>query len=467
MSRVSPESTPGAVTVQSRSACHLLRISLELRDIIYGMLLTTPYCTEVLITPYYMYTEVPTKCTSLRFRLHTAILSVNKQISAEALRVLYQENEFIVLTETAIFVDWQLAEIPKFKLLSENQIQSPLLQIGIANFERSEHTTRTLITTPEGLESIITFLWYQQVLTTNRGHGQFNVSLILKFNLKAVSRYWILSELVLRPWEKVVVEDLVITGDINKPMREHLEKSILEGPFPDDVAAHLMEYVSLAEQEFERKNYNSARRYWTTLQEYWAYVFGMRLYGLGGRRTCDHSDGIQDVLRQSQTMRSEGLLKHVKALLHELRYEEVVAYAGKSQGIPGSYEGSYLWQSGPRMALITKAKLELSTALAQTALGKIEAFEIREPLKWAAKYLQQRGSWSLYKDISGMSREDLTEELTLTVNNELIRLKSPWRCGHRRPLSLTQQSGPLWEVSVVRRSFWELMDLPPEELELR
>jgi hypothetical protein len=59
----------------------LLKISLEIRDMIYKMLLTTPYCTH--ISP---------NGDFLHFRLHAGILLANKQISAEAIRVLCYEK---------------------------------------------------------------------------------------------------------------------------------------------------------------------------------------------------------------------------------------------------------------------------------------------------------------------------------------------------------------------------------------
>jgi hypothetical protein len=61
-----------------------------------------------------------------------------------------------------------------------------------------------------------------------------------------------------------------------------------------------------------------------------------------------------------------------------------------------------------------------------------------------------------------MSLSKLTEDLRLTLNNELIQLKSPWLCACEIPTSPTSQSAPEWQVSVVSPSFWEWLELPED-----
>ena len=79
----------------------------------------------------------------------------------------------------------------------------------------------------------------------------------------------VITEFILKSWEKVIIEELVLTGDIKEPMRDRLEKSIFEGPFPNDVATHLREYNSLAEHEFEHGNYGTARQLWAVVKKCW------------------------------------------------------------------------------------------------------------------------------------------------------------------------------------------------------
>jgi hypothetical protein len=103
---------------ESTGVCHLLRIPLELRDPIYRMLLTTPYDTHL-----------GSKGVSLTFHLHPAISLVNKQISAEAARVLYHENNFVVFTATG--VNLLLDRVPQFSRLHITQIPRPVLRTEI------------------------------------------------------------------------------------------------------------------------------------------------------------------------------------------------------------------------------------------------------------------------------------------------------------------------------------------------
>jgi hypothetical protein len=94
------------------------KIPLEIREEIYRMLLTTPYC---------MFVDSARQC--LRFCLHTAILRVNKQVSAESTRILYEENQFIILKVSLNSFFPQ--EIPAFNHLSENKVKNPLLSVEI------------------------------------------------------------------------------------------------------------------------------------------------------------------------------------------------------------------------------------------------------------------------------------------------------------------------------------------------
>jgi hypothetical protein len=322
MSSHSPvERTVDALESQTPGPCHLLRLSLELRDIIYRMLLTNPYCTIV---------QFSRRKYDLKFKLHTAILLVNKQVSTEATRVLYQENDFIIVKTFGIMPAPSYM-IPEFRLLSENQITSPVLRVNIAETDASPHKLswrQTLITTTEGLESIIIYIWWYQ---WDEGASRLfpeGFSLTLDFNPRAVSRYQVLSALLLSPWDKVSgIKEVILEGDIKQPMREHLEKSNLEGPFSVDVAAFLAKCNSLAEREFEQESYLAARRWWATFEEYWIYISRLRPYRLRGRSLCEEHNGLRDILKKSYYMFCKGLLKLVKASLRDLDYKMAIEYA--------------------------------------------------------------------------------------------------------------------------------------------
>jgi hypothetical protein len=73
---------------------------------IHRTLLTTPYCTDITLD-----------ACSLEFYLHTAILRVNEQLSAEAVEILTLENYFIRIIVSSL--DLHLEMIPTFKRLLE------------------------------------------------------------------------------------------------------------------------------------------------------------------------------------------------------------------------------------------------------------------------------------------------------------------------------------------------------------
>jgi hypothetical protein len=281
--------------------------------------------------------------------------------------------------------------------------------------------------------------------------------LTLDFNPRAVSRYQVLSALLLSPWDKVSgIKEVILEGDIKQPMREHLEKSNLEGPFPVDVAAFLAKCNSLAEREFEQESYLAARRWWATFEEYWIYISRLRPYRLRGRSLCEEHNGLRDILKKSYYMFCKGLLKLVKASLRDLDYKMAIEYAHDAICEDELWENE-LPHLPHKMTPLMKMKFNLGVCLALTMIGKTKPG--MGYLEEATETLCSRGSASMNL---GMSFKDLTEDLKRTVNNELIGLESFWRCGGEMPLWSKQQSSPDWQVRAVSRSFWEWLELPEE-----
>jgi hypothetical protein len=302
-----------------------MKLPRELRDLIYRMLLTTPYCTHFSSTTYY---------PSLQFHLHPAILSVSKQISEEATEILYQENDFIVLKTTGL--DSGLGEVPEFELLSENRITSPMLIIELANADGrivEVNDQQTVITTLEGLQSIISAIWELADNDDDRYNGanstDGDLRLTLNFNPKGLPRYKGLSDLVLKPWDKVNgLKELVLRGDIKKPMRIHLQKYILKGPFAIEAADSLLHYYSLAKRMFlQEKDYDAARWWWTIFDEYWTYLLCLRPYHLKGSTMCQEGNKLWDVLRALTPKYFVGMMYLVITCFRLKKYEEAVEYA--------------------------------------------------------------------------------------------------------------------------------------------
>jgi hypothetical protein len=229
---------PSGAKPPTNSPPGFLRLPLEVRDMIYRMLLITPYCTEVAQNGW-----------SLKFHLWPAILLINKQISAEALRILYHENDFVIFT-VALF-RLCVEHVPSFRRLNEEQVINPVLQATVEtavdmpeNYYWGPRLMVTLITTIDDLQPITSALWNLERgrsprrAMVNPHHG--DLTLKLHFNAKSPALYEFLSNLVLKPWERINgFRGLALTSDIKEPMRKHLEKYILEGPFLDELEADL------------------------------------------------------------------------------------------------------------------------------------------------------------------------------------------------------------------------------------
>jgi hypothetical protein len=150
MAHLSSKSTRRSIDVESPGVYHFLRTPLEIRDEIYGMLLTTQYCTHISPTG-----------TSLEFQLSISnILRANKQIYVEATRVFLKKNDFIILK--VLWVSLPLKDVPAFKFLREEKVTNPVLRVNVRPVRETRHRNHarstTLITTIEGLQPIITAL---------------------------------------------------------------------------------------------------------------------------------------------------------------------------------------------------------------------------------------------------------------------------------------------------------------------
>jgi hypothetical protein len=374
---------------------------------------TTPYCTNFNKTGGRQ---------RLEFHLHPAILLVDKQVSAEATRVLYQENHFIIL-ET-IGVGLYLDRIPEFRRLPESRVMNPVLRIDIAIADASRVELvdpQKCITTLEGLQSIIDAIWRFDDSACPQSHEYIchnDVSLSLNYNPKAVAQYHFMNELVLRPWNRIHgLKKLELTSNIEKSMREHLERSNLEGPFPDEVATHLAKYHSLAEREFERKDYNAARWWCNLSDDYREYVVFLGSYRPGGREVSwQKGDELWDVLMKTSPMFYNMRLKLVKACLRQLKYKEAIGNIYEAN--KAEREADFV----ARSTFIMQTKFNLSACLAHTARGYIaRGLDALDMASFALYH------WSLENNINETEiTEDLiTEDLKVTLNNELICLKSP------------------------------------------
>jgi hypothetical protein len=313
--------------------CHFLRLPREIRDMIYRMLLTTKYCTQV-----------AQDRLLLKFRLCTAILLANKRISTEATRVLREENDFIILKVTGMHLD--LYGIPAFRRLAEENLINPVLcaEVGVEEHSHlTEQNTVTLITTADAMPAIIKAIWILRRIRTSRPfisvyHGDLKLS--LHFSHKASARYEQLSNLVLEPWTRINgLKTLVLTGDVKDPMRERLQDHILKGPFPDEVSVCLRGYILSAERESTQNNYWTAQWWWTILENYLTYLFELRPHQLGGAKLSETDNGFRNVLRGFLSIYLRSMLEQVKTYLSKSLFAlagseiiKVLSWANKCRG---------------------------------------------------------------------------------------------------------------------------------------
>jgi hypothetical protein len=306
---------------KSTTVCHLMRFPRELRDQIYRVLLTTAYGANL-----------DPKGYSLKFELHPAILRVSKQISVEASGVLYQENEFVVFKVIGLSLLHQW--IPQFNRLRESQIPRTLLRVELAMVDSSRvavGNTRTIVTTAEGIRSIISAIWVLEnhsSPTSNFKVDHADLRLTLDFHLKVQARYEHLSNLVLAPWSLVNgLKELKLTGDIDDTMQNQLQKFNYGGPCLNKVASHILECHKLADLAFNDKDDSAARWWYTTLNQYWIYLYNFRPHRYGGETMCEVDQPYRDFLRKMLPKYFEGSLNLVRTCLRQMEYSDAALFA--------------------------------------------------------------------------------------------------------------------------------------------
>jgi hypothetical protein len=444
----------GPTEADPAEACPLFRLPLEVRDLIYQMLLTTPYCVRV--APNGM---------PLEFRLSTAILRANKRILVEASRVLREDNDFITLKVTGVHLD--LYYVPTFNFLGEDSVIYPVLQAQIeveASGHQREKNRITLITNPEGLQPVIRAIWRlhgTEISDPSAAIHLGDLKLSLNFNVKASARYELLSNLALEPWTKINgIKKLILTGDIQIPMRDHLQYCIHKGPFPDEVAVRLQEYYSLAEKEVTRKRLkqrgrltsydcSTAQWWWTTLEDYWRYLSELRPYRLRGLRLRESDDKFRNVLRVFIPTYLRAKLEKVKKCLRQWNFREAVVDVDMML--------SYRWlrtEWNHTFNPLLSSKFYLCGSLALSAIGEREA-----GMEWLEDTARTLASKKQYSNQGNW--EDLINDLQRIVNSELIRMGSIYRC--EWPLSAIRGWRRMgWEEGEGSFPFWEWVDSPQE-----
>jgi hypothetical protein len=100
--------------------------------------------------------------------------------------------------------------------------------------------------------------------------------------VRAPVRYETLKSLALKPRELLHgIRTLSLVGNIRDVMQHHLQRSMVEGPFPTDVAATLTEYHSMGQQVLMQRNYSALRRWWNQYDDYCRHLINVRMDPFG------------------------------------------------------------------------------------------------------------------------------------------------------------------------------------------
>lgn len=284
MDSLSSGQLAGPIEAEPPEDCYFLTIPLEIREAIYRLLLTTPYCTHLNPTG-----------KSLEFRFSTNIILANKQVSVEAKRVFLEENDFIILYVSGL--DILIRDIPVFNFIDQCKGLKPMLQVHVEYVgrwpQRPMQGVSTFITTPDGLQPIISVLWELRrsnpefdidcpchnpgnnigCICDNPDIYPSNLKISMKFKVKSLARCEALRNSALRPWDRLHgVRQLILVGDIGDSMHRHLKTFMLKGPFPTELVLNLREYHAKGQTEMIQRNYRAARWSLTLFDRYWKHL---------------------------------------------------------------------------------------------------------------------------------------------------------------------------------------------------
>jgi hypothetical protein len=422
-----------------------LRLPLEIRVYIYRHLLSTrPTSTQAYKDGDY----------SWPFKFAPAILQANKQVFGEASRVLYTENDFVVLqiathiysaiysaTQTPSLID----KFPNFPGLSEKQIPHPLLSLAITDLNSEPSASQTLVNkrkfifTLEALPYVIQLLWSMSMFSDMSSIG-FTA---LLFN-KVHSRHAYLNNHVVRSLDQLQgFADYKFLGDIDSDVARHLAECMDLGPQLQDVCLRMAGFLSLGEHYFKKRNYALAKRYWTRLRGFWVYCYHFTCLKNQAASTRTRYSG-KDFLEATLPIMLEGDLgEHMLGISsQEYRKSRCFAYTLLlAKHIIDQYVLDY------RVPPVLQAKFRICESLQQCLVGE----------KKRSQEFHEMAVTSLCQDprFAGKSAE-VSRELEWARDSFLKQVEDPLKCGEEERETSTPETR---EVLPEWRSIWEWMDL--------
>jgi hypothetical protein len=461
--------------VAAPSPSPFLKLPLEVREIIYRMLLTTS-CTYVdtlqEMQPDYLdkYLE-----SNGRFNLSPAILQVNKQISTEATSILYTANDFIFFDIE--FVDRYLGEsdkspwdtferIPAFRRLSEKRVANPVLRVTIGTIvedQRSRGKWITLITTPEAMPRLFDDLWHHGA----RFDFHKNWFFALDFRCKAPLRHKFLTESVLKTWGKVHgFGEITVTGDIDTDIASHLKQPLDLFPSEDDdVVCYMNMIQSRAEGAYRSNDFAAAHYYWFHLQNYWDHLFELEIFTNGPSLQLHPQTSLGKALMVTATkmIRSDlGLLKTSLRYGHYKRAVALIRYSPKHWLRKCEHFTSWCESERDiRVYFMLRIKFALCRAFAIVAQG--EPMGGSNSIKAVVNGLRVRSDHCAER-----TYDDIHNEICNAIDNELIQAGIAWRCGRAgnanvQIMGSRIEGGRNWQLHTGCLSFWDWLEIPDGE----
>jgi hypothetical protein len=448
------------IGTSSVGACHFWKLPLELREDIYRLLLTTPYCTRIDSSLSTLLTAIDGSGSyihstpSIKYDFHTALLTVNKQMKEEATEVLLRDNDFVILKVRGVCL--RRRQIPAIRFLKEEKINNPVLKVEIgfvdgilANF----NNYFTLITTPEGVLPIVSEIWslveYHHHLGSHFIPRRGDMKLYLNFNFKSTSQYEGLTNVILKPWGKVnCISELELSCNMKKSLVDQVKRSMLQGPTPSEVADYLKEHYAMAKEKYLRNEYDKARWLFDMEAKYYNYLLDL---SLGGQKLVQPGNDFGAVFREALPLYFEGKLNLAKTLIRQSNFKQArdtAATMGLDQMCPMRWKT--LEDYGYKEPRLMQAKFSLCVALTITALRGYSFGEDWLPLTVLGLPHSHR---SLEGDEYRCAQWDckiLREEIKRALNTEILRLS---------PLGYRDYTRGKKHPVKPDHSFWEWLEV--------
>jgi hypothetical protein len=337
------------------SSFPFLRLPREIRDKIYRRLLSARLTTDDYNSGDYANWPV---------QFHPAISRTNKQISSEASKVLYGENEFVVLRVTTHTQKYNsLNGLPHFVGLSDNQIPHPVMEIKIKELEVGPLAQRIFVFTLGAFPSLIEHLW-REAETFNYYNSM--IFELFVFN-KAPSRHALLNNRILGSFDQIQgFKALIFHGDIDTKVVRHLAECMTLGQHLQDVRAKMAELYSRGESFFKQKDCNLAHRYWNRLSLFWTYRYQLFVLTLTPALRTRYS--IQEFMEATLTVILKMDLGRRSIELDTKQFQDAIENARVTLRVVGKLINWYSLNYA--IPEVLEAKFWICQSVGQLALGK-------------------------------------------------------------------------------------------------